>query len=177
MRKPMTKLSLPTLACCSAASPLGVVWIVGSAHGVHAIAFGDDAQTLPTDLRQHFPHASICPHDARLNDWLQQVLGVIESPARTPSLPLCISGTVWQQRVWALLRTIPAGKTLSYSEIARRLGQLRGARAVGQACGANWLALVIPCHRVVAADGSLGGYRWGLPRKRALLAHERVTAS
>jgi AraC family transcriptional regulator, regulatory protein of adaptative response / methylated-DNA-[protein]-cysteine methyltransferase len=101
-----------------------------------------------------------------------QVVGLVEAPALGLDLPLDIRGTAFQQRVWQALRAIPPGTTASYSDIAERIGSPRSVRAVAQACGANPLAVAIPCHRVVRSDGALSGYRWGVERKRALLARE-----
>ena len=102
--------------------------------------------------------------------------GLVEAPATAFDLPLDIGGTVFQQRVWAALRTIPPGRTESYADVAARIGAPGSVRAVAQACGANALAIAIPCHRVVRSDGSLSGYRWGVERKRALLDRENAAA-
>jgi AraC family transcriptional regulator of adaptative response/methylated-DNA-[protein]-cysteine methyltransferase len=100
------------------------------------------------------------------------VVGFVEAPARGLELPLDVRGTAFQQRVWEVLRSIPVGSTRTYGEIAELLGTPRAVRAVAQACASNPLAVAIPCHRVVRTDGSLSGYRWGVERKRALLARE-----
>jgi AraC family transcriptional regulator of adaptative response/methylated-DNA-[protein]-cysteine methyltransferase len=102
-----------------------------------------------------------------------RVLELIEAPAVGLDLPLDIKGTAFQRRVWAALRAIPAGSTASYAQVAERIGQPGASRAVAQACGANTLAVAIPCHRVLRGDGDLGGYRWGAARKRALLEREQ----
>ena len=103
---------------------------------------------------------------------MAQVVGFVEQPSHGLELPLDVRGTAFQQRVWQALRKIPAGSTASYTDIARRLGMPTGARAVAQACGANQLAVAIPCHRVVSRDGSLSGYRWGVERKKLLIEKE-----
>ncbi|MBN1659058.1 MAG: methylated-DNA--[protein]-cysteine S-methyltransferase [Anaerolineae bacterium] len=111
-----------------------------------------------------------------LAGWVARVVAFVETPRRGLSLPLDIQGTEFQQRVWQALQQIPAGETRTYAEIARQVGSPAAARAVGQACGANRIALAIPCHRVVAASGSLGGYRWGVERKEELLRRESDSA-
>ncbi|MGQ9724273.1 MAG: methylated-DNA--[protein]-cysteine S-methyltransferase [Tepidimonas sp.] len=146
--------------------------IAATARGLRAIGLGDGTEPLLADLQRRYPWASIEDGDETLRDWLWQVTAAVEEPRRALSLPLDIRGTAFQQRVWTLLRTIPPGQPLSSGEGARRLGAPRAARAVAQACSANPLAVAVPCHRVVAHDGSLGGYRWGLERKRALLERE-----
>ena len=104
-----------------------------------------------------------------------KVVGFVEAPALGLDLPLDVRGTAFQQRVWQALRQVPAGKTVTYAEIARRIGAASGVRAVAQACAANAIAVAIPCHRVIRTDGSLSGYRWGVERKRSLLERERAS--
>lgn len=161
-----------TIRVAAAPCALGMVLVAATARGLCAILLGDDAEPLLADVRRRFPRASIEDGDETFRDWVRQVTAFVEEPRRGLSLPLDIRGTAFQQRVWALLRTIPPGQTLSYGEVARRLGAPRATRAVAQACGANPLAVAVPCHRVVAGDGRLTGYRWGLERKRALLKRE-----
>ena len=157
-------------------SALGVVLVAATQRGVCAILFGDEAATLLADLQARFPHARLQPADAAFDAWVTQVVAHIEAPAEALALPLDIQGTVFQRRVWEVLRSIPAGSTLSYRDVAARLGEPGAVRAVATACAANKLAVAIPCHRVVAAGGALAGYRWGVQRKRALLKLEAATA-
>ncbi|RYF83563.1 MAG: methylated-DNA--[protein]-cysteine S-methyltransferase, partial [Comamonadaceae bacterium] len=114
--------------------------------------------------------------DADFEALVAQVVGWVEAPGKGVDLPLDVRGTAFQQRVWQALRAIPPGRTASYAEIAERIGAPTAARAVAQACGANLLAVAIPCHRVVRQDGGLSGYRWGVERKRSLLAREAANA-
>jgi AraC family transcriptional regulator of adaptative response/methylated-DNA-[protein]-cysteine methyltransferase len=139
-------------------------------------ALADDRDSLVTALRQRFPAAEIITDDSGLKDWADRIVGFITSPERTLDLPLDIQGTAFQAQVWRALQKIPLGKTVSYTDIAAALGQPKAVRAVAQACAANKLALLVPCHRVIRRDGDLGGYRWGLERKRGLLARERSVA-
>jgi len=151
---------------------LGEILVAASVQGVCAILMGDDAQALVQDLQQRFRHATLVGADADFEQWVAQVVGLVESPRLGLDLPLDIRGTAFQQRVWRALQAIPAGQTASYSEIAERIGAPQAVRAVAGACAANALAVAIPCHRVVRQDGSLSGYRWGIERKRALLERE-----
>ena len=124
------------------------------------------------NLQDQFPKAELIGGDTAFEQLVAKVVGFVEAPARGFDLPLDIRGTAFQQRVWQALREIPAGSTASYSDIAARIGAPKAVRAVGQACGANHIAVAIPCHRVVRTDGDLSGYRWGIERKRTLLARE-----
>jgi len=153
---------------------LGSVLVAASARGVCLIALGDDPEALVRDLQDRFPQAELIGGDASFDGWVAAVVGLVEQPARGLDLPLDIRGTAFQMRVWDALRRIPAGTTLSYAELAKQLGQPHAARAVGRACGANPLAIAIPCHRVVRTDESLSGYRWGIERKAELLRRERA---
>lgn len=119
-----------------------------------------------------FPRGRIIGADAKFERLIAWVVGLVERPGASAKLPFDIRGTAFQQRVWQALRAIPVGKTTTYSEIAKAIGAPRAVRAVAQACAANALAVAIPCHRVVRTDGNLAGYRWGVERKRALLARE-----
>jgi len=119
----------------------------------------------------------VIDEDPGLKDWADQVVRFITAPGQAPDLPLDIRGTAFQARVWRALQKIPLGRTATYSEVARALGQPRAVRAVAQACAANNLALIVPCHRVIREDGDLAGYRWGVERKRALLERERAAAA
>ncbi|MCL2644227.1 MAG: methylated-DNA--[protein]-cysteine S-methyltransferase [Betaproteobacteria bacterium] len=154
---------------------LGLMLVAANPHGVCAIFLGDDPEYLVEALKKRFPKAKIFPadgDDAGFERLLNDVIRLAEHPEAGLEHPLDIHGTVFQQRVWQALREIAPGETVSYSEIARRIGAPRAARAVAGACAANPLAIVVPCHRVVHGDGSLSGYRWGVERKRALLEKE-----
>ena len=140
--------------------------------GICAILLGDDAQQLVQDLQDKFPNAELIGGDAQYEALMAQVVGLIEAPENGLALPLDIRGTVFQQRVWRALQAIPVGETVSYADIARRIGAPKAVRAVAGACAANMLAVAIPCHRVVRNDGTLSGYRWGVDRKKALLEKE-----
>jgi AraC family transcriptional regulator of adaptative response/methylated-DNA-[protein]-cysteine methyltransferase len=154
------------------ACTLGAILVAATARGVCAILLGDDPEALAHDLERRFPRAQLIGADPAFERLVAQVVGLVEQPRVGTKLPLDIRGTAFQQRVWKALSRIPAGKTASYSEIASRIGAPRSVRAVAQACAANALAVAIPCHRVVRTDGALSGYRWGVERKRALLARE-----
>jgi AraC family transcriptional regulator, regulatory protein of adaptative response / methylated-DNA-[protein]-cysteine methyltransferase len=151
---------------------LGSVLVAQSEKGVCAILLGDDPDALVRDLQDRFPRATLLGDDAAFEETVARVIGFVEQPALGLDLPLDVRGTAFQQRVWQALREIPVGSTATYSEIATRIGTPKGARAVAQACGANALAVAIPCHRVVRTDGSVSGYRWGVHRKRSLLKNE-----
>ncbi|GAA3527353.1 bifunctional DNA-binding transcriptional regulator/O6-methylguanine-DNA methyltransferase Ada [Zobellella aerophila] len=151
---------------------LGAILVAQSGRGVCAILLGDDPDALARELQDSFPAATLLGNDAGFERRVAQVVGLVEHPRLGLDLPLDVRGTAFQQRVWQLLQQIPAGETASYGELARRLGQPKAARAVAQACAANTLAVAIPCHRVVRTDGGLSGYRWGVARKRMLLARE-----
>ena len=151
---------------------LGSILVARSDRGVCAIALGDDPDALARELQDRFPNANLIGGDAGFEALVAKVVGFVEAPAIGLDLPLDVRGTAFQERVWQALRQIPAGTTASYADIARRIGQPRAVRAVAQACGANHLAVAIPCHRVVRSDGNLSGYRWGVERKRELLQRE-----
>ena len=147
--------------------------MASSEHGVCAIFLGNDPEKLIQDLQDVFPHAQLIGADQDYEALVANVVGFIEAPALGLNffkhLPLDIRGTAFQQRVWQALRQIPAGTTVSYSDIAALIGSPKAVRAVAGACAANTIAVAIPCHRVVRNDGALSGYRWGIERKRALL--------
>jgi AraC family transcriptional regulator of adaptative response/methylated-DNA-[protein]-cysteine methyltransferase len=151
---------------------LGAILVAATDKGVCAILLGDEPEALVRDLQDRFPKAELIGGDKRFEQWVAQVVGLVEAPQVGLDLPLDVRGTAFQQRVWQALREIPPGRTASYADIAERIGQPKSVRAVAQACGANPLAVAIPCHRVVRRDGGLSGYRWGVERKRALLARE-----
>jgi AraC family transcriptional regulator of adaptative response/methylated-DNA-[protein]-cysteine methyltransferase len=151
---------------------LGAILVARSDRGVCAILMGDDPDTLARDLQDRFPQARLVGGDVEFEQWVAKVVGFVEAPALGLDLPLDVRGTAFQQRVWRALQTIPAGQTASYADVAARIGAPKSSRAVARACSANALAVAIPCHRVVRSDGALSGYRWGVARKRALLARE-----
>jgi AraC family transcriptional regulator of adaptative response/methylated-DNA-[protein]-cysteine methyltransferase len=151
---------------------LGAILVARSKKGICAITLGDDPDELVRDLQDRFPNANLIGADRGFERLVAQVVGFVETPRIGLDLPLDVRGTAFQQRVWQALRGIPAGKTASYAEVARRIGKPKAVRAVAQACGANKIAVAIPCHRVVKNDGVLSGYRWGVERKRALLDKE-----
>lgn len=154
---------------------LGAILVAQSDRGVCAILMGDDPGELTRDLQDRFTHAELIGGDAEFEQLVAKVVGLVEAPGVGLDLPLDVRGTAFQQRVWRALRNIPAGETVSYLELAKRIGSPKSVRAVAQACGANALAVAIPCHRVVRNDGGLSGYRWGVERKRALLKREAKT--
>lgn len=155
---------------------LGSVLVAQTERGVCAILLGDDPGALLEDLQDRFPSASLVGADPAFEQDVARVIELIDHPGQASlNLPLDIRGTAFQQRVWRALRDIPPGHTASYTDIARAIGSPRAVRAVAGACAANALAVAIPCHRVVRQDGSLSGYRWGIERKRSLLASERET--
>jgi AraC family transcriptional regulator, regulatory protein of adaptative response / methylated-DNA-[protein]-cysteine methyltransferase len=151
---------------------LGSILVAQSKKGVCSILIGDDPEALIRDLQDQFPKANLIGDEAGYQDLIAKVIGLIEKPEIGLDLPLDIRGTAFQQRVWKALQQIPPGSTATYTEIARKIGMPKAVRAVAQACGANSLAIAIPCHRVIRNDGSLSGYRWGVDRKRALLERE-----
>lgn len=162
------------------ASPLGRVLVAATARGLCAVTLGNADDALLAALREEFPQAELTRVDAGRDEWLAAVVARIaqefahDAHARpAPALPpIDVTATAFQWRVWEALTRIPAGETRSYAEIARAIGAPGAARAVGRACGANKLALIVPCHRVVRADGSAGGWRWGAARKQVLLERE-----
>ena len=153
---------------------LGSILVASSERGVCAILLGDDPDALARQLQDHFPRAELLGGDAEFESVVAKVVGFVEAPGLGLDLPLDVRGTAFQQRVWRALREVPAGETLSYTELARRIGSPKAVRAVAQACAGNRLAVAIPCHRVVRSDGGLSGYRWGVERKRALLGREAL---
>lgn len=151
---------------------LGSILVAASERGVCAISLGDDAEMLARELQDRFPRAQLIGGDVKFEEWISQIVGYIDNPAIGLNLPLDIRGTAFQQRVWQALRDIPLGSTATYTDVAKRIGATKSARAVARACATNVLAVAIPCHRVVRTDGNLSGYRWGVERKRALLNKE-----
>jgi AraC family transcriptional regulator of adaptative response/methylated-DNA-[protein]-cysteine methyltransferase len=164
----------------TARSPLGRVLVAATTRGICAVTVGDDDKTLLAELRAEFPQAELTRVDAGRDEWLAVVLERVASgmsgnagaDSATKLPPIDITATAFQWRVWQALTRIPAGETRSYADIARAIGEPKAARAVGHACGSNKLAFIVPCHRVVRADGSPGGWRWGIARKQSLLKRE-----
>jgi AraC family transcriptional regulator of adaptative response/methylated-DNA-[protein]-cysteine methyltransferase len=154
------------------ACSLGQVVVAATPRGVCAVALGDDPADLLRQLRERFPGVALA-EGGDLDDLAARVVEMIDASGPVAGVPLDLAGTAFQQRVWRALRQIPRGETVSYAELARRVGAPGAVRAVGTACGQNPAAVVVPCHRVVRQDGTPGGYRWGVERKRALLERER----
>jgi len=151
---------------------LGSVLVARSERGICAILLGDDPQQLTKDLSGRFPSAKITHAETEFKGLLGNVIQLVDSPRTAIDLPLDIKGTAFQRRVWQALRKIPAGSTATYSDISKSIGAPKSVRAVARACAENPIAVAIPCHRAIAKDGSLAGYRWGLARKRKLLDRE-----
>lgn len=151
---------------------LGLVLIARTERGLCAIFLGDETEALARELQRRFPQATLVPVNVDEDSLLRKALALVESPDEHLSLPLDLQGTPFQKRVWQALREIGPGYTTSYAGIAAQIGAPRAIRAVAQACAANPVAVAIPCHRVVRTDGGISGYRWGIERKRALLARE-----
>jgi len=161
-----------TIRFATGTCSLGLVLVAASEAGLCAILLGDDKRALAQDLAMRFPKAHIAEGDKAFAKLLVQVIAHVEAPQTALALPLDVRGTAFQQRVWAALHDIPAGSTATYADVARSIGKPNSVRAVAGACAANPLAVAIPCHRVIASDGRLSGYRWGLERKRKLLERE-----
>jgi AraC family transcriptional regulator of adaptative response/methylated-DNA-[protein]-cysteine methyltransferase len=153
---------------------LGAVLVAQSQYGICAILLGDDPEQLVLQLQDQFSKAELTGGDAEFEQLIAKVIGYIEEPGLGLSLPLDVRGTVFQRRVWQALQAIPPGSTVSYAELAQRIGAPKAVRAVGHACATNLIAVAIPCHRVVRRDGNLSGYRWGVERKRELLQRESL---
>lgn len=159
-----------------AETSLGPVLVAATEKGVCAIELGDDPQALVESFQDRFPEADLHGDDAEFEALVAQVCTYVEAPAGSLDLPLDIQGTAFQQRVWEALRKIPSGTTASYTDIAQAIGAPSAHRAVARACATNPVGLVIPCHRVVRTDGGISGYRWGVERKRSLIAREAEQA-
>ncbi len=151
--------------------PLGQLLVAATDRGVCAVRLGDSARAIADDLRREYPEARVSRGERALAAWARAIVAHLDRPAGL-DLPLDVRATAFQWKVWRALQTIPAGETRTYAEGARAIGRPSAVRAVARACATNPVCLVIPCHRVVRTDGGLGGYRWGLARKRALLARE-----
>jgi AraC family transcriptional regulator of adaptative response/methylated-DNA-[protein]-cysteine methyltransferase len=151
---------------------LGAILVASSKRGVASILLGNDPDALLRQLQDRFPKAQLIGADRDYEALVARVVGFIEAPQIGLNLPLDVRGTAFQRRVWLALQEIPVGQTVSYSEVARRIGSPKATRAVAGACAANNLAVAIPCHRVVRNDGAVSGYAWGVERKKVLLDRE-----
>lgn len=160
------------IAYATAPCALGRLLLAATDRGICAVRFGDSEAGLVQALREEFPAADLRRAETELGTWLTALLAYLDGQNTSVDLPLDVRATAFQRRVWEALRAIPYAKTRTYVEVAAAIGQPAAVRAVARACAANPAALVIPCHRVIRSDGSLGGHRWGLARKRALLAQE-----
>jgi AraC family transcriptional regulator, regulatory protein of adaptative response / methylated-DNA-[protein]-cysteine methyltransferase len=159
-----------------AETSLGRLAVATTESGVRFVALGEDDEGLGEEVAARFPRASMVPTDDKARAWAQAVAAMVEHPRRADNadIPLDVRGTVFQHEVWAALRQVQAGETVTYSRLAAAIGRPAATRAVAAACAANPTAVIVPCHRVIGADGSLTGYRWGLQRKRMLLERERA---
>jgi len=164
------------IAYVTVKTALGAALVAATERGICATELGDEREALVEGLRARFPRATLVAGDGALRDWAKQVVEFIASPDHTLDLPLDVRGTAFQAQVWRALQRIPPGKTASYAELAAALGRPTAVRAVAQACAANALALLVPCHRAVPQRGGTGGSRWGVARKRALLEREKKAA-
>jgi AraC family transcriptional regulator of adaptative response/methylated-DNA-[protein]-cysteine methyltransferase len=164
---PGTRIAFAVVPCA-----LGRVLVAATERGICRISLGDDPHALERGLRAEFPGATIAPDDAALRSWVAEITAHLDGRQPELALPLDVRATAFQRRVWEALRKIPYGSTRSYAAVARAIGKPTAVRAVARACATNPVAIVIPCHRVVREDGALGGYRWGIERKRALLKRE-----
>ena len=162
-----------TIRWSTAESPLGRMLVAATDRGLCAVLFADSDKDAERELKARFAEANLQRDDARLGEAVRTVLSQMTESATAASLPFDVRATSFQHRVWEALRSIPRGETRTYSQIAQRIGAPKAVRAVGAACGANPLAVIVPCHRAVGSDGRLTGYRWGLERKKRLLEIER----
>lgn len=152
---------------------LGNMLVAATDRGVCAILLGESPEELVTELGGRFPTARIEAADSRMDSWVKEAADAAERPGEQRDLPLDLIGTEFQQKVWNALQKIPAGSTVTYTEIAKVVGAPKAYRAVARACASNNVAVLVPCHRVIRSDGSLSGYRWGVERKQRLLDLER----
>lgn len=163
-----------TVAYVIGDTTLGRILVATTKRGVSAILFGDNDDALVADLSHEFPQAVLTPANDDQKAVIGKVTALIEQPSASFDLPLDIRGTNFQRSVWKALGDVRGGTTASYKDIATKIGSPEAVRAVAQACGANRLAVAIPCHRVIASSGALSGYRWGVDRKKALLGREKA---
>ncbi|MEM9770047.1 MAG: methylated-DNA--[protein]-cysteine S-methyltransferase [Cyanobacteria bacterium P01_D01_bin.73] len=164
----MTEIQFTVLPCW-----LGKALIAATSKGICAIALDGSAEVLTANLKTNFPDASLIPGDGELERSIQPIIEFIEHPQPQVPFPLDMQGTDFQKTVWRALLAISPGETITYTELAQRMGKPNSVRAVANACGKNRIAIAIPCHRVVGSDGSLRGYRWGESRKQLLLEKEQ----
>ena len=155
-------------------SPLGRLLVAATPRGICMVSLGESDSRLESALKSEYPSAEIRRDANGLQSWLRSVLARVQGKTPSGHLPVDVQATAFQRRVWQELLSIPRGATRSYAEVARAVGRPHAVRAVARACATNPAAVVIPCHRVVRSDGALGGYRWGLSRKSALLSAEKV---
>jgi AraC family transcriptional regulator of adaptative response/methylated-DNA-[protein]-cysteine methyltransferase len=158
------------------ASPLGRLLVARTARGLCSVSLADSDSSLVRNLRKEFPRAELRRDRNGMTSWVRAIVRYLEGRQPQFDMPLDVRGTAFQLRVWEELRRIPYGQTRTYGEVARAVGKPGASRAVGNACGRNPVALVIPCHRVVREGGALGGYGFGIERKRRLLAQEKNLA-
>lgn len=169
---PAGKIDEDVLFYAIADSKLGKVLVASSKRGVCSILLGDKTADLSKDIKDRFPQSTLIQNETALKGDIAKILRFLEEPRERLQLRLDMRGTPFQRRVWEKMRAIPAGRTVSYSELARWLNPIANPRAVARACAANPIALAVPCHRVIRSDDSLAGYRWGIDRKRSLLQKE-----
>ncbi|MDF1588883.1 MAG: methylated-DNA--[protein]-cysteine S-methyltransferase [Gammaproteobacteria bacterium] len=158
--------------CCS----LGNILVACSEQGICAVFLGDDSEQLALQLKQTYPNTILVNDTLPLAEIITDIIKLIDDPTHTFSYHIDMQGTSFQQQVWTTLQSISIGNTISYSQLAQRIGKPKAVRAVANACGANQIAILIPCHRVVRADGTISGYRWGHVRKHRLIATEKQFA-
>jgi AraC family transcriptional regulator of adaptative response/methylated-DNA-[protein]-cysteine methyltransferase len=158
-----------------ASTSLGEALVAGTAEGVSAVLLGDDGAELLRSLAARWRRARFVAGGAAFRALAARAVAAVEDPGAAGQVPLALAGTPFQRAVWDALRAVPTGTTVSYAELARRIGRPGAVRAVGQAVGANAVAVIVPCHRAIRSDGSLSGYRWGVERKRELLAREATS--
>lgn len=167
------------ISYAAAQTPFGCLLLGATDRGLCFVQFGDDEESLLAQLHSEYPNATLTAMQGEMKpvfqDWMQTLVMHLDGRQPSPDLPLDVHGTAFQIKVWRYLQKIPYGELQSYAEVARGIGQPKAVRAVASACASNRVALLIPCHRVIRGDGSLGGYRWGLERKRALIDRERET--
>ena len=162
----------PLITYTTASCDLGYLLVAVSEKGICAVEFGDRPEELVNTLTGEFKQAKITQDNISLKAWLESIIQLTKG-ATNRNLPLDLGGTAFQQQVWQALQSIPYGQTRTYQEIAHSINKPNATRAIGSACGANSIALIIPCHRVIRSDGGLGGYRWGIERKQKLLEIEK----
>lgn len=156
-------------------SSLGEVLVAATERGVSAVYLGDASAKLASELREEYPRAEITAEKGAFSEWVEEIVDRVEGNAPRRELPLDLQATAFQRRVWQELQKIPRGTTRTYTQVANALGKPSAVRAVARACATNPVSIVVPCHRVVRADGNLAGYRWGISRKQTLLDRERKT--